>query len=143
MKTFGIIGSLVLFSYLLFEAVVLWKNDLSEISIFNRKFNLKKIFRIDREMLGAHRKAYGAFRFCLVLGMLTVVLGVVLQNILFNLGLFLSGLSFVVYGIYGIYRKEITDVTGSREYGIKAIIMALLLILSGGVLLACGVYFIK
>jgi len=142
MKPFAVLGALVLFPYLLLEAVALWKDDLPEISIFNRRINLKKIFRIDREMLGDHRKPYGAFRLCLVFGMITLFIGVVLKNLLFNIGFIVSGLSFVVYGVYGIYKKEITDVTGSRDYGVKARIMALLFIILGGVLLACGFYFI-
>ena len=143
MKTFGIIGALVLFPYFLVEAAALWKNDLPEISIFNRKINLKKIFRIDREMLGAHRKPYGAFRLLLVSGMLLVVIGAVFNNILFNLGFIISGLSLLVYGTYGVIKREVCEVTGTRVYGFEAILTGLLIILGGVILIATGIHFQK
>ena len=128
----GLLSAIILCAYLLLDAVALWKDKLPEIQIVNRKINLIKIFRIDREMLGGHRKPYAAFRLCAASGLLILVIGILLQSFLKNFGFFILGFSFVAYGIYGIYKKEICDQWGSRSYGAGVIFIALMYILIGG-----------
>lgn len=137
----GLLSAIILFTCLLLDAIALWKDKLPEIKIFNKKFNLMKIFRIEREMLGDHRKPYGVFRICAVSGLLILIGGLVMQNFLKNIGFFISGFSFVVYGSYGMYKKEICDQYGSRAYGAEAIFIAFIHSLIGGGLTACSFLF--
>ncbi|MBI5675118.1 MAG: hypothetical protein HZC48_04685 [Nitrospirae bacterium] len=142
MKAIFLIFMLALVATKLLDAVALLNNRLPELSIFGKKYKLIKIFRIDPEMLGSQRKPFAAFVFSLYLGILIFSVGLVMSNLTFLLfiGSSIAGLSFVAYGAYGIYKKEIISPTKICQYGPEAIATSIVYILLGMCFIAGTIY---
>lgn len=140
----GIIGGYALLSYALVKSIFVWADFNRDVTLFGRTIRLKKIFRIEREMLGTHRRPFAMFTTSAISGIILLLTGL-LSKVprLAKAGILCAALSCIVYGCYGILRKDIVGigrVSVERAFGFEAIVDGLIFILMGISLIATLIF---
>lgn len=130
-------GAIALSAFMIINAGILIVDEIPELSIFNRKIISKKSFRIQREMSGEHRKPYGLFLMSTAVGLTILFIGLPFKALVImkSAGVVL-GITWIFYGLYGIYKKEIVAGWSSdRSYGVAARCFALFYFVIGSIIL--------